>query len=113
MRVGGTAAAWAGRTGEHYQPFRPVAAELEEVVVIGKAERFEIVEQCGERLGIEDRSEGYHVALHTELVRRQTEPLIQAVAHEADTLVRLPPNEQSWRARVYMQRHAHQDTRVG
>lgn len=80
------------------EPRRPVASELEEVVEVCEAECLEIGDHVLERLLFVDRSERDQVALHPELVRGESQPLIESGAAQTAALIRVAPNEERGRS---------------
>src|SRR4051812_30148848 len=83
LRMGGIAATgFSARPGEHGEPFRPIAGQLEEIVVVLEPEPLQVVDQRGERLTVIDRTDGNELAFDAELVVGQPESFVQRGAYE-------------------------------
>ena len=75
------------RCAEESEPLRPVAAQLEEIVEVSKTFGLELTDDVRERVLAGNRSDRYERAFDSELLRRQTETLIDCRSIETALLI--------------------------
>ena len=81
--------------GVQVQPFWPISAQFEVVVVVLKTERFQFLQEVIQAIAV-DRTDGNEITLDAELVGSQSKALVDSGASKAALLVRSSANAECW-----------------
>ena len=81
------------------EPIRPVAAQVKEVVEVDQAHVLQLADDVAEGAFGVNRPDYYEIAFHTELVGRETEPIVEQRSGEA-VLFERSATDQERRLRV-------------
>lgn len=85
----------AGGLREKHEPFRPVAAQVEEVLEIQEAGALEIGNQSLKSGVVEDRSDDEQVTFNTELLVSEAESFIDGRTSDSGSFKRTAPYEKT------------------
>lgn len=81
--------------GIQVQPFWPISAQFEVVVVVLKTERLQFLQKVFQAVAV-DRTDGNEITFDAELVGSQSKALVDRGASKATLLVRSSANAECW-----------------